>query len=259
MLKRIIRLYPPFIISAIIYLISIWLSKKNPSIYDFEMVQMFIDTVTFQAPFKESKWIIDMYWTLFVEFQFYIYLALIFPFLGSKRIGVRLAAYWGTLGLTYFSTYFHGPHCKENLFFHLPVFTLGFSLFLLFRLKISKIEFWSGVVGSLLIEFLNTDVRMQIGSHILIVAGLTFLSIYLIKRGPKWLNFLGDISYSYYLIHFIFISTINGFFYKMAPSGTLFLIIFLLIQLFSISAAWVMYRFIEKPSLALTKKIRYRA
>jgi peptidoglycan/LPS O-acetylase OafA/YrhL len=258
-LKRVVRLYPPFIISAIAYLIRMLLTKENSSFFDMEMIQIFIDSITFQAPFKETRWVIDMYWTLFVEFQYYIYLAIIFPFLANDKRSIRLIAYYGTLGLTFLSQFFHDNHSKENLFFHLPIFAIGFSLFLFYKKNISKLEFWSGVVVSFAVGFINIYCRMQLGTHIMIVAGCTFFAIYFIKRGPSWLNFIGEISYSYYLLHMLFVSLIYGAFYEMEGSAGLVLITFVLIQVCSILGAWIMYRLIEKPSLALTKKIRYRA
>ena len=57
----------------------------------------------------------------------------------------------------------------------------------------------------------------------------------------------------------LFVSLIYGAFYEMEGSAGLVLITFVLIQVCSILGAWIMYRLVEKPSLALTKKIRYRA
>jgi len=259
MLKRIVRLYPPFVISVIVFVTGIWIMKDNRSFYDVEIMQSFIDSVTFQVPFKESKWVIEVYWTLFVEFQYYIYLALIFPFLASNRLPVRLIAFYGTLGLTFLSHFFVPIHTKENVFFHLPVFALGFSLFLYYKKNISKLEFWSGVIASLCVGLFNIYDQLHLGTHITIVAGLTFLAIYFIKRGPAWLSFLGDVSYSYYLFHLFFVSFIYGKFYHEAQDGKLVWVVFVAIQAYAVLGAWIMYHLIEKPSLAWTKKIRYRS
>lgn len=258
MLKRFVRLYPPFVISVFAFVLGIWIMKDNRSFFDVEIMERFMDSVTFQVPFKESKWVIEVYWTLFVEFQYYIYLALIFPFLASNRVAVRLVAYYGTLALTFLAQYFAPMHTKENVFFHLPVFALGFSLFLYYKKNISKLEFWSGVVISLLVGFFNIYNQLHLGTHITIVAALTFLAIYFIKKGPIWLNFLGDVSYSYYLFHLFFVSFIYGKFYHESQDGKLVWVVFVAIQLYAVLGAWVMYHLIEKPSLAWTKKIRYR-
>ena len=68
-------------------------------------------------------------------------LLLIFPFLASNKQSIRLIAFYGTLGLTFLSHFFAPIHTKENVFFHLPVFALGFSLFLYYKKNISKLEF----------------------------------------------------------------------------------------------------------------------
>lgn len=259
MLKRIVRLYPPFVVSVIIFVIGIWIMKDNRSFYDVEIMQRFIDSVTFQVPFKESRWVIEVYWTLFVEFQYYIYLALIFPFLASNKLSVRLVAYYGSLALTFLSHFFVPMHTKENVFFHLPVFALGFSLFLYYKKNISKLEFWSGVVVSLAVGLFNIYDQLHLGTHITIVAGLTFFAIYFIKKGPSWLNFIGDVSYSYYLFHLFFVSFIYGKFYHESQDGKLVWVVFIAIQVYAVLGAWMMYHLIEKPSLAWTKKIRYRS
>jgi peptidoglycan/LPS O-acetylase OafA/YrhL len=121
------------------------------------------------------------------------------------------------------------------------------------------LEFWSGVVASLAVGLFNIYDQLHLGTHITIVAGLTFFAIYFIKKGPSWLNFLGDVSYSYYLFHLFFVSFIYGKFYHEAQDGKLVWVVFFAIQAYSVLGAWMMYHILEKPSLAWTKKIRYRS
>jgi peptidoglycan/LPS O-acetylase OafA/YrhL len=258
MLKRILRLYPPFVISVLVFVIGIWIMKDDRSFFDTDVFNQFVDSIFFLVPFKESKWVIEVYWTLFVEFQYYIYLALIFPFLVHKRLPVRLLAYYGTIALTFLSHFFVPNHTKENLFFHLPIFCLGFSLFLYYKQIIGKWEFWSGVVVASVVGFVNINNFLYLSYHITLVSLVTFFLIYFVKQGPRFLDFLGDVSYSFYLFHLVFVSYIYGKFYHEANDPFWVWFVFWSIQLAAIVGAWAMYNLVEKPSLNWTKKVKYK-
>jgi peptidoglycan/LPS O-acetylase OafA/YrhL len=249
-----LRLYPPFLVSVVICAFGFygWKGMISP-----EGLTKMLHSVTFAAPFLGTKWVNDVYWTLFVEFQFYLYLALIFPFFVSSKAWVRTTALVVTLALSFLSKSFEPKLVKVTLFFHLPVFTMGYYVYLYLKGRIGEKEFWMGLLLSTLVCLYLTGILHGLKWRIVTTAFLTAVVIIWVKQGNRWLDRLGEISYSFYLTHWFVISTCNHFFYHdmRSPLGSVFF--FLLIQVGSILLAQLFYRVVEKPSLLWTKKVCY--
>ncbi len=255
MLKRMLRLYPPFLLSIILYT---YFFNSWDQIFTSETFHKALDSALFLVPFKGTVWVNDIYWTLFVEFQYYIFLALLFPLISSENSWIRRISFLGTLALSFVSYYFHWvDNAKVGLFFHLPVFSLGFLLYLHIEKKIKPLEFWIGfLIAGLSCAYLTGNL-FGLGYHIILTALFSFFIIYFIHSAPRWLNFIGEISYSFYLTHWVAINVIGNILYNYKSSIAGSLIIFFLIQVVAIAIAWFFYFLIEKRSLRLTKKIRY--
>ncbi|MEY4329617.1 MAG: hypothetical protein RL609_365 [Bacteroidota bacterium] len=256
LLKRWIRLYPPFLVSVIICTFGFVGLKgfANPVI-----LHKMLHSVFFTAPFFGEKWINDVYWTLFVEFQFYIYLALFFPLIAHKDRTVRTLALFGGLALALLSQFFTGRYVKLELFFHLPVFTLGYYLYLRLKGRIEDQEFWMGLVMTSVTALYITGHLHGLSYRLATVAIATALLIYFVRRKIPYLDALGEVSYSFYLTHWFVISMANYWFYQYGktPSGSL--VVFVMIQVGAIALAALFYRVVEKPSLRWTKKVKYRS
>jgi len=256
--KRWVRLYPPFVLSLFLFVGVIWLWIEGQSL-NGEMLQRILNSLSFSVPFiPAGKWVIDVYWTLFIEFQFYIYLALMLPLMISKNRIVRNFAFYVGLALMPLSLLFNGIHVKETLFFHLPIFSLGFALFMYWKNLFSKVEFISAVVISVVAIYFGVERLHGLGYHILIASIFAFLFIFIFKKGLKWLDFVGEVSYSFYLSHLMFVFL---FYHKVYwPEMNVYLLLFslILLQVAAIFGAWVLYKLIENPALEWTKKIKYK-
>lgn len=257
LLKRFIRLYPPLIVSIVLWLGYFFLGSGTLT---KEVINAAIDSTFMLVPFKDSHWINNLYWTIFVLFEFYIFQALAYPLLSNANAWIRRLALVITLSLTFVQPLFLSDFkdIKILLFFHLPIFSMGHLLFLYLKKIIGTVEF--------VIEFLLcmgacailTGYVYGMGYHILIAATLTCLGILFVKSPPRWLSFIGKISYSFYLVHGVVIYTtiyyLNHF--KETPTGAL--ITFFLIQGIAIFFSWLFYLAVEKPSSGWGKKINYR-
>jgi peptidoglycan/LPS O-acetylase OafA/YrhL len=254
--KRWLRLYPPFFLSVVIYAIGYFLSEENSN---QEIISMTLHSMFLTAPFFGEKWINEVYWTLFVEFQFYVYLALLFPFISSQRRIIRTVALFGGLGLAFLSYFFVGRYGKLELFFHLPVFTLGYYLYLRLKGRIDESEFWIGLVVTSFAALYITGHLHGLSYRLATVAIVTALLIYAVRRKIPYLDSLGEVSYSFYLTHWFVISMANYWFYQYSKTETGSLVVFFGIQVGAILLAALFYRVVEMPSLRWTKKIKYRA
>ncbi len=255
LIKRWLRLYPPFLVSVIICTFGFvgLQGFTNPVI-----LHKMMHSVLFTAPFFGEKWINDVYWTLFVEFQFYIYLALFFPLIAHQNRTIRTTALFGGLALALLSQFFTGRYVKLELFFHLPVFTLGYYLYLRLKGRIGESEFWIGLVVTSFAALYITGHLHGLSYRLAAVAIVTALLIYAVRRKIPYLDALGEVSYSFYLTHWFVISMANYWFYQYSKTETGSLVVFIGIQAGAILLAALFYRVVEMPSLRWTKKIKYR-
>jgi len=249
-LKRIARIDPPYFISMILSLSLWYLSTFIP---EFKGTSLEFDWLQISAhfgyliDFMGLNWIQPIYWSLAIEFQYYLFICLIIPFLLNKNIWiVRLS-----LVLLLIS-----PFAIENrivVFYWMGLFVLGISSFLFFIKKMKIPEL-------ILFQILSSAVCWKIIGFPEMIAGLlAVLFILLVNIKPiRPLIFLGSLSYSLYLVHIPVGGKIINLFSRF--SGTLFFQVMGLFSALTISllVGWLFYKYIELPSQELASKIRYK-
>lgn len=254
--KRLLRLQPPMMISACIVALTSW-TMLNTDTYNGW--QLLAASVTLTAPFFDLPWVNGIYWTLFVEMQYYIYIALAYPLLTSSRILYRSLIVIALLALSFASLSMEGHSAKSNLPFHLPVFLMGYYLFMQYKNRISKTEFYAGIMVCFCVCLYLTAVLHGLGYRICITAGLTTIIIATIRHGIAFISRIGEWSYSLYLLHWPVISALCFVLGGMLKTASGNAIVFCAIQIVSIAVAWLFYRIVEKPSMRLAKTLlRYR-
>jgi peptidoglycan/LPS O-acetylase OafA/YrhL len=253
--KRIVRLQPPMIVSACIVALSSWAMLNTPQ---YNGWQLLAASATLTAPFFDLPWVNGIYWTLFVEMQYYVYIALAFPLLTATLQWKRLLTVCVILAFSFVSVGMDGNVAKSNLPFHLPVFLMGYYLFMNYKGRITLREFWTGFSLCLIVCFYHTVVAHGLGYRIFLTALSTSMIIYFFRKGWNWLSAIGEVSYSLYLMHWPVISTmcfILGAILK-TPLGNAF--VFTIIQVAAVGVAFLFYRAIEKPSMRWAKSLRYK-
>jgi peptidoglycan/LPS O-acetylase OafA/YrhL len=109
------------------------------------------------------------------------------------------------------------------------------------------------IINSRFIEFFN-DWLIAGGVLIFIVIALSSNKVSIILRN-KVFSFLGDISYSLYLFHFVILTALLNLLYGKINTGLIFVITISL----SIIVAWISYKYVEIPSVKLGKIIVKRS
>jgi peptidoglycan/LPS O-acetylase OafA/YrhL len=262
-LKRLVRLDPVYI-SALIFSAALLYAKTRIASGGepwTPTVGQVLAHLMYLIPFTDYSWINEVFWTLGIEFQFYILLGFFFPLI-IKNLETR-NSYWLCcicLGLSLMSVKFGAELAKWGFTIvpYASLFLLGILAFGYHIKKLNKVKFY--VTGSLLLFLYMVN---PIGDfYESAIAALTMLII-LFWSAPKLkIRFLGTISYSLYVVHYPITAFINGnVANKLIESGSVwasFPWIFPLASLvFSFAAAYLLYALIEVPTIRLSRSIKY--
>lgn len=250
LLKRNVRLYPPYLASIAITI----LANNFILVPLFHIPRM---TVTgrdlllhfaYLNDIAHVKWINVVYWTLAIEFQWYLLIGLALPMLVSARKWMRFAAVT-IMMLAYYTVYW------DRLVFHyLPVFLIGVFVFQYRTQLISRRE----MLGLIAVMVLSMS-RLS-GWLVPMVAVPTALLIAFSTLESRAMDRVGDVSYSLYLLHLPIGVSVIGLLSHWLPFSSYFLGVLDVIGVAaSMWAAWIMYQFIEKPSQEMSSAIRFVA
>jgi peptidoglycan/LPS O-acetylase OafA/YrhL len=249
LLKRNVRLYPPYLASIAITILATNLILvpvfRIPHITvtgrDLLLHFGYLNDL-FHVP-----WVNVAYWTLAIEFQWYLLVGLMMPLLASARPFLRFVGTTAMI-LPYYMVYW------DRLVFHyLPIFLIGVFVFQ-YRARIIEMREMLGLIAVMVL----TMHRLS-GWLVVWVAVPTGLLIAFSHFESRLGDRVGDISYSLYLLHLPIGVSVIGCLSHWLPYASWYLGILDLIGVAaSMWAAWLMYQIIEKPSQELSSSIRFR-
>ncbi|MBK8417137.1 MAG: acyltransferase [Bacteroidetes bacterium] len=191
---------------------------------------------------------IEVYWTLEIEFQFYLFIALFLPLIiknASKPL--VLSTILGLLSMTYLI------HNDTVLFFRdNSFFILGLLLFLYKMKLIERNYFVYAMLTGILLCYLQQGVYGAAGSLI------ALLAIAFVRFKNSITDFLGTISFSLYITHHFsgvvaeyLLRNITGY----DVSDPLKVILLIIYTLIAIAFAYVFYLIIEKPFIRISHNL----
>lgn len=245
--KRVTRIEPPYLAAMAIGLCYLYIRKFVPGsapMEDFTLKEIGLH-LGYLIPFVEdTRWINQGFWTLAIEFQYYLFLALAFP-LVHHRIGRWV---------------FYALMILPSIWIPSNAFLMGWSAYFLIGLsyilfrekKISGKEF----VGVQLLTALG--VLSALRPEDLIIAWLTLGAVHVFTRWENRITlYLGNISYSLYLLHSVIgAAVINFLSHRYTASWQKPLVIGLGVAC-TLVACHYFYRWVEKPSQQWSKKWKY--
>lgn len=254
--KRSVRLLPPYLLTialiiATSYYINtyVWYSGynvewRNIAANGLFMVDLIQSIPELLAHFPDNSWINPIFITLKVEFQFYLIIGLLLPLM-KKHTAFLL----GVTALLLILGVYAIPN--QNVFVNAPYFLIGLAAFYIFE------NGWNWIYASILGLSLISLTSFYEWQD-LIAAIIGFSMVLWLPRKMKFLNFTGKISYSFYLIH----GLIGGNFLYFNSDTYLFQNYPVLMIIFALLLSWIgafiIYYCVEKPSIIISKKIKYR-
>jgi peptidoglycan/LPS O-acetylase OafA/YrhL len=248
--KRVIRIEPPYLISVVLIIVLNYVSTLSPyyrgAPFSFNLVNT-LSHIGYINAFTGQTWLNPAYWTLAIEFQYYILVALCFGLLTSTNKYIRIG-----ISLVLLSTSFL-PFPKESLiFYYIGYFVLGISLFQYYSKVSSLWEFLTMALISALLIFYTHNLVL-----VLIALSTAFIIIQ-VHKVPPILQKLGLFSYSLYLLHI----PIGGRFVNLCGAlttnetyRTIAAFAGIAVSLF---ASYWFYRFVERYSQKMAARIKYK-
>lgn len=247
--KRFVRIEPPYLVSIALVLILNWVSTLSPYYrgagfsIDFTALAFHLGYLN---AFFDYPWYNDVYWTLAIEFQYYLLIALVFPLIlhPKKWLNYLVIVVFALSG---FFVDRHSLILNYGL-----LFVVGILIFQMKVNYISRQEFGLMLMVVLIMIFVRFDKRY------LIAALLPYFFITYLDFTDRISKFLGDISYSLYLVHIPIggrMINLAENFLKTELQRSLAVFVAMIVSIF---AAWLFFKFVEKPAMQWSKKLTYK-
>lgn len=250
-LKRIVRLDPPYLVTiALIIALGVfswYVPFQKDQVFQMTLPQVFLH-FAYVNVFFGYPWLSDVFWTLAIEFQYYLLIGLAFPLLFSRDARVRLATL-AALG---------------SLAFVIKPSAFIFYFIFLFFMGILTCQYRVGLIGrrqyapllavAVALALLTTGLPSTLAA-----AAAVGAILFLRMRHPVF-RFLGNISYSLYLIHSPVGRRALNVLLRLTGAQTTAgrLGVILLATAVSILAAYILYRLVELPAQRWSSALRYR-
>jgi len=247
LLRRIVRLEPPYLLSCLLVVVLDKLSSLAPAFRGDVSHDMYylIWHPLYLVPWVNASWLNPVYWSLAIEFQFYFFALIIAPIFLTKYASLAR----GVLALTLMASFV--PSSGNLLFPYLPLFVMGFVGFLGFRRLFSRVEQAAWLTGAFLCCINSTDLSAAVG-------GLIGLALIMLPwpGGIKILTFFGGISYSLYLLHVPIGSRVTNLSMRISSDPSLQTAAFVLAMVLSILAAYIFSRVVERRSIDWSRSFK---
>jgi peptidoglycan/LPS O-acetylase OafA/YrhL len=252
MRKRIVRIVPPAYVCVLLILLQ-WaavdylIKKQHPGRLEQLSASQLAGNALFLYSFKDAHWINGVFWTLSLEFQFYLLVGVLYSWLFEKGVlafvGVFLAV-TASCFIFGFSTHSFSAYA--------PLFAMGGATLLF---KKGRIPLWTYLALLALFSGLAYFTTWYLSTWF----GLaTALFIAFVQVRHSIFAFFGRISYSLYLVHLLVGGTaeftLAKFFHPQTELGNA-AVIGICIGL-AIGFAYLFHRFVELPFMQLARRLK---
>jgi peptidoglycan/LPS O-acetylase OafA/YrhL len=188
--KRMLRLDPPYLVAIVLVLAKDWLyARYKGELYVVDGVGLVLHLAYINALFQHA-WLNPVFWTLAIEFQYYLGMGIVFALVSHQRGSIRLMS-MGVLA---------------TLAFLVPDYRLLFHYIFLFLLGITVFQRRQGLIGRSGFLFLLggsfAGCIMTRGVLPAAVGLSTAILIAAVNTRIRGATPLGRISYSLYLVHY---------------------------------------------------------
>ena len=262
-LKRILRLDPPYLVTiALILLLAYayaFYSGRAPRVGDSPIGLMRVLLhLGYLNMFLGYEWLNPNFWTLAIEFQYYLLMGLCFSLINSRKRFVRVTA----LGCFAVTGFFSVPSLlSEGVPYNSFIFYFAF----LFVMGIVTFQRHAGLIGPK--EYLAFLLVTAVGAVLTVgvaptLAGLfTVVIINFYNKKNSIARFFGNISYSLYLLHWplghLTLSLVGSKLLGASGDGARILVLAFTLGV-CLASSYALYLLVEKPAQRWSASIGYR-
>lgn len=246
MAKRIVRLMLPMLV-CVLYILAInslfhWYLGE-PILFS---IKQFFANLTLSANFLGETWYNPIFWTLSIEFQFYIFLGISYLIIRKNPFISFITIASVCLVLNY------AMDTRGTLAEFASYFIIGIAMFLFHNKQLSGLQLM------LLVTIGIVDFVMNQAQFYYVIPLLSIPILLFAKFKSRILEFLGETSYSFYLMHGLLGSWFLYFTLRYADQDWQKFLLLIGAFLVAYVGSHLFYLLIEKPSLQLLKRIRYK-
>jgi peptidoglycan/LPS O-acetylase OafA/YrhL len=247
-LKRLIRLDPPYLVVVTLLIPIGYLSAHAPG-YNGPPFHVTIPQVLLHLGYLNvffgNNWLSGVFWTLAIEFQYYLLVGLFFPLISNRNPKLRLALFV----------------CLGVLAVAIPMGTFIFHWFFIFMLGMLVFQRYVGLINNryffALLGLLGVGAWFTTSPLMAIIGVLTAMAISFVRFDNALFNFLGTISYSLYLIHEPVGRRVVNWGARFTTDFGEKILVLLIGLASAICAAWLLYWFIERPAQRWSSSITF--
>jgi peptidoglycan/LPS O-acetylase OafA/YrhL len=238
--RRLARLYPPYAVSVCIMGVAALFVGTPVSLASLAAHAFYLNDLV------GMPWLMEVYWTLAVEVQFYLLIALIWRVVAVGRSGPFVLLAIATIAATLL------PWPERSLPNYGTYFLLGVAAFR-----------WHGEIGSraingAVVALAVLAIWRENEFHSACAAMLPLALLALPITVPRWGRFLGDVSYSLYLFHMVTGAALLTGLGMLPLSADLRVPLVFVALAISLAGAALAFRWIEAPAMKLAKRFAYR-
>ena len=248
--RRIVRIDPPYYAAIALTLMLGYLSSVVPGYKgeSFHLVwPQVLGHVGFLNAFTGYPWLNPAFWTLAIEFQYYLLLGLLMPLLVSS--GMRV---WSLIAVAFLLAP-AAVHSDRLMPHYACLFLLGIITF----------QYRSGLIGWFV--YMSTALAAGadlwfLGNAATAIAGtLTALAIAFVGLELKPLSWLGTLSYSLYLLHVPVGGRVVNAGMRLPHTAPVQCLVLTAAMGLSLASAYIFYILIEKPACRWAAEIGFSA
>jgi peptidoglycan/LPS O-acetylase OafA/YrhL len=248
--KRILRIDPPYIVSIGLSVGLLYLSSILPSFSGQDPKVSWIQLISHMGylnAFLGYGWLNPAYWTLAIEFQYYILISICYFLVVSPNQNIRYVSIIALASLSFL------PLGNEFVLHFMAIFTFGIVTFQQYVGVISRKMFKIQILVLSVISLIAVGVPSTVAA-ISTSMIITFVRV----KVPYFISFIGMISYSIYLIHGPIGVRVVNFGLRFVHTLPMKIIVLAFAFFVTIISAYIMYLAIECPAKNWSASLKYQ-